>query len=331
MVSYKEAEPLNNKNFVKSIAHKELKRRAELGYQPSIQTDDLKELASAIKKNPNNPELHYNLAVENHHLAYMSNEIDYHYLDQAIGGLLKAIELSKTKEQEVKYRKELAGIYKHGYGDTLNEWNGVLELDTNDVETNRDLAMWFKHYGPVEEAISYLEKLVELEPENPGNLRELADILLYKEIFDPKRAEAYAKKAVKLDLEQKNSEFNISESYELLGYTYAHQQKRKEAKFAFNMGLKFFPDNATCFSGLLQTLYRLGEFKEIDKKCAQGITLKSSSIKDLSYLFLGIMNVDKGKSQDGRENFENISESTNILKWVHKDFVEIYAREMNAV
>jgi len=170
------------------------------------------------------------------------------------------------------------------------------------------LGITFQVTGRIEESLSTMQKLVDLEPNN-SEIHNNFGISFHK-IGRLDDAEKSFKQAIKLKP-------NLIEAYNNLGVTLQELGKLEEAEKNYKQAILLQPDNAKSYKNLGFTLRKLGRLAEAEKSYQQAIKFKPDvfTVHDE----LGLIFQELGKLDEAEKSFKQAIKLNPIYAKAHNN------------
>lgn len=164
--------------------------------------------------------------------------------------LAQTIKISQNEKSFI-----LMGLLKHKQGkfeESIEYFQKSLELNSNDPETNNNLAVCYSNLGNYEKAIEYIEKAIAIEPNSHLLYNNLA--LQHRHMQNFEKAIANLKKAIEI----KDNEV----SWGMLGGCYGETKQLAEAEKCFEKALVINPNFAAAHVDLACIYHLNGEWEK---------------------------------------------------------------------
>ena len=232
-------------------------QKAIASYKDGRYEDAIKFYRSALKVEPGNVIIHYNLAItlgefgkideaEASYKKAIKLKPDFILANYNLGNTLKV--QGKFEEAQVSFKKaiELKPDYIEAYNNLgttferlnkLNEaeasYKKVIELKPDFAEAHNNLAVIINKLGRLDEAVRYYKKAIELKPSFNEAYFNLANTSY--ELNDLNKAEASYKKVIELKPD-------LAEAHNNLGMTVNKMGRPDEAEACYKKAIKLKPN-----------------------------------------------------------------------------------------
>lgn len=162
----------------------------------------------------------------------------------------------------------IAAVKAGEWESAAKDFEAVVRVEPKNVEALNWYGYVLLRQGKAEEAVTYLERALVLQPTNPDTHTNLGNALLLKSkrsTDDTRRAVSLFERAVQLAPDSADAHYN-------LGYALARTTQYARACVSYRRSLEIKPDNGVAWTNLGYALLPLGKEEEARNALRKGLT-----------------------------------------------------------